>query len=76
MNRRDRRKAKVVERRGNLMILDRRDPHAFDGKCELCGARGELRPYGPNNENICFDCGMRDEATTGKRFAEIIDNQT
>lgn len=33
-------------------------------ECELCGAWAECRPYGPNNEQICFDCGMKDEATT------------
>jgi hypothetical protein len=24
--------------------------------CELCGKIDECRPYGPNNEQICFDC--------------------
>jgi len=66
---------KLVERRGNAVILDRRDPHAFDGKCQLCGQPGELRPYGPNNENICFDCGMKDEATTAKQFGWMLDQQ-
>lgn len=63
---------KLFERRGNNIIMDRRDPHAFDGKCELCGKDGEeLRPYGPNNENICFDCGMKNEATTSLKFEEM-----
>jgi hypothetical protein len=56
--------------------MDRVDPHAFDGKCELCGALGELRPYGPNNENICFDCGMKDKAITNRMFKQFIDGQT
>ena len=30
-------------------------------KCELCGKFDELRPYGPNGESVCFDCGMKDE---------------
>ena len=30
-----------------------------DGKCELCGKIAELRPYGPNKENICYDCNMK-----------------
>lgn len=67
---------KLFERTGKAVIMDRRDPHAFDGKCELCGKQDELRPYGPNNENICFECGMKDEATTAKKFHEFLDGQT
>lgn len=26
--------------------------------CELCGKVAECRPYGPNDEQICFDCAM------------------
>ena len=63
---------KLFERKGNLTIMDRSDPHAFDGKCEMCGAQDELRPYGPNNENICFDCAMKDEATAKKKFLELL----
>jgi hypothetical protein len=72
MNRKQRR-ARVAERRGNAVILDRRDPHAFDGKCAFCPAVGELRPYGPNNESICFDCAMKDEATAARKFREFIE---
>ena len=36
--------------------------------CELCGIIEECRPYGPNNEQICFDCAMRDEES--KKIAE------
>lgn len=39
-----------------------------DGKCELCGAEKELRPYGPNGENVCFPCGMKDEEAAKRRF--------
>ena len=69
------RKARLFERRGNLTILDRRGAHDFDGKCEFCGTTDELRPYGPNNENICYDCAMKDEATTRRKFREMLDNQ-
>ena len=27
-----------------------------DQVCELCGRIDECRPYGPNDEQICFDC--------------------
>ena len=38
--------------------------------CDLCGEVQELRPYGPNGEYVCFECGMKDEATAKRRFAE------
>jgi hypothetical protein len=40
--------------------------------CEMCGAIAECRPYGPNGENICFDCGMKDEETTKKKMEAYI----
>ena len=64
---------KIVERKGELRIMDRRDPHAFDGTCAFCGKVAELRPYGPNNENICFDCAMTDEATARQKFKEFLE---
>jgi hypothetical protein len=73
MNRKQRR-AKIAERRGNMIVLDRVDPHAFDGVCAFCSASGELRPYGPNNENICFDCAMKDEATTVRKYREFLES--
>ena len=36
--------------------------------CELCGAIDECRPYGPNGEQICFDCGMKDPETTQRKM--------
>lgn len=43
-----------------------------DQICELCGAVDECRPYGPNNEQICFDCGMKDEETTQRKMDAYI----
>ena len=43
-----------------------------DEVCEMCGKVDECRPYGPNGENICFDCGMKDEATTLSRMNQYI----
>lgn len=43
-----------------------------DGECELCNKIAELRPYGPKGENICFSCGMLNEATTTKMFTKQI----
>jgi hypothetical protein len=71
MNRHERRRAKLFEKRGNMIVMDRRE--AFLGTCAFCGVNADLRPYGPNNENICFDCAMKDEATTSRKFREMID---
>ena len=37
-------------------------------ECELCGKFEELRPYGPNGERICFDCGQKDKKTTERQM--------
>ncbi|MCK9994026.1 MAG: hypothetical protein Dbin4_02546 [Alphaproteobacteria bacterium] len=33
-------------------------------KCQICGVFAETRPYGPNGEQVCFECGMADLITT------------
>jgi hypothetical protein len=43
-----------------------------DQMCELCGKVDECRPYGPNDEQICFDCGMKDETTTQRKMDAYI----
>jgi len=45
-------------------------------RCEMCGVIDECRPYGPNNEQICFDCGMKDEETTRKKMEQYIFGET
>jgi len=40
--------------------------------CQMCGVIDECRPYGPNGEQICFECGMKDEETTRKQMAKYI----
>ena len=47
-----------------------------DEVCEMCGAVDECRPYGPNDENICFDCAMKDEVTTERKMAAYIFGDT
>lgn len=42
------------------------------GKCELCGATAETRPYGPNGEEVCFSCGMKDEGAAMRQFARLV----
>jgi hypothetical protein len=41
-----------------------------DAICELCGKTAEVRPYGPNGEEICFDCGIKNEPTTTKMLQQ------
>lgn len=53
-----------------VTVIDRRE--VPEGKCAMCGAEDELRPYGPKGEWICFDCGMKDEKTTAARFRKIV----
>ena len=59
----------MTQRIGNTVIIQQ-EP---DGMCELCGKVSELRPYGPNGERICFECGMKDEATTARQFGRLLE---
>lgn len=43
------------------------------GRCELCGAVEETRPYGPNGKQICFSCGEKDPEGTKARYREFLD---
>ena len=40
------------------------------GRCEMCGDVKETRPYGPNGENVCFPCGMKDEEAMKRAFEQ------
>jgi hypothetical protein len=40
--------------------------------CEMCNTVSECRPYGPNDEQICFECAMLDEETTRKKMTAYI----
>jgi hypothetical protein len=37
-------------------------------RCELCGKVEECRPYGPKGEQVCFECGMKDEAAAKRQM--------
>jgi hypothetical protein len=39
-------------------------------RCEDCGVIDELRPYGKNGANVCFDCAMKDEANAAAIFKQ------
>jgi hypothetical protein len=49
----------------SLGIIAQQEPEA----CEACGLIEECRPYGPNDENICFDCAMA--TLESKAIAEL-----
>lgn len=41
--------------------------------CETCDAQDiELRPYGANGEWICWQCGMKDEEMSKRRFMQVV----
>ena len=40
--------------------------------CQLCGRHAECRPYGPNGEDICFDCGQKTPVATAMAFARFL----
>lgn len=42
-------------------------------QCDLCGKIAELRPYGANGECVCFQCAMKDEEATRRKFWELLD---
>ena len=44
--------------------------------CEMCCKVDECRPYGPNDEQICFDCAMKDPETTERKMASYIFGET
>jgi hypothetical protein len=56
----------MTRRVGNVLIIEGEE----DNICELCGNEAETRPYGPNGENVCFPCGMKDEAAAVRQFAK------
>lgn len=52
-----------------LGFIEEQAPEA----CDMCGHIKECRPYGPNDENICFDCAMTlDPKIIEQKMAEYI----
>ena len=41
-------------------------------KCQLCGTVSETRPYGPNGEEVCFACGMKDRRAAHRGFCRLV----
>ncbi len=60
--------ALVVEAIDNDRLIQAQPP----GRCEMCGAVEETRPYGPKGEDVCFTCGMKDEDAMKRAFGARI----
>lgn len=58
-----------MSRRG---VIEATEPR----KCDLCGRRAETRPYGPNGENVCFQCGMKNEEAAERQFSRLVLGKT
>lgn len=58
----------MTRRIGNVIIIEPEKPR----QCDLCGMIAQLRPYGPNGERICWECGLMDtEARHRQMFARL-----
>ncbi len=58
----------MSQRIGNVVIISEEKPQ----ECQFCHETKECRPYGPNEEEICFDCAMKDKETTVKRMKTVL----
>ena len=58
----------MTERVGKAIVIYAETPQ----QCDFCGKIKELRPYGPNEECICFTCAMKDEETTKKMMGKVL----
>ena len=58
----------MTERHGNVIFIG---PEASQ-QCDLCGKIAELRPYGPQGECVCFECGMKDEEAAAARCRYVL----
>lgn len=45
----------MTKRVGGIVHIEKTPP----APCDLCGRTAELRPYGPNEENVCIDCAEK-----------------
>ena len=55
----------MTKKIGNMIYIQEESPSV----CEECGKVAEVRPYGKDGANICFDCGMKDEDRTMNNFS-------
>lgn len=58
----------MSKKEGRKFIIEKQKPQT----CEYCGEVKELRPYGKDSANICFECAMQDEAETERQFGKML----
>lgn len=56
----------MTEVRPGVIIIKPEKPQ----QCDLCGVINELRPYGPNGECICYECGQKNPEVTQRKMNE------
>lgn len=62
----------MTVRVGATVYLDPEKP----APCELCGTIAELRPYGPNGEKICFNCGNKHPEAVERGITKLHEGAT
>jgi len=61
---------KLIQSYGpRIVIIEAESEHQ---RCQLCGKEAETRPYGPNGEEVCFQCGTKDEEAAKRQFGRIL----
>lgn len=58
----------MSKRIGNVAVICAEPP----AKCEECGKKAALRPYGKGGKRICYDCAMKDEKGTEQRMGQVL----
>jgi len=58
----------MSKRIGNIIIIAPEKPQ----NCELCKKTAELRPFGPNGENICAACYLQNEAVCSPIMKKVL----
>lgn len=59
----------MTRREGTKLIIEQTEP----ATCFFCHKVAELRPYGPQGQSICFDCGMHNNEETAKQFLKLLE---
>jgi hypothetical protein len=65
----------MVLKKGKIVIIGH-PVETIPAKCEDCGQMDELRPYGRNGANVCFDCAMKDEANAAEMFRRQVEGDS
>lgn len=58
----------MSHRIGNVTVICETPPR----QCETCGEVKETRPYGPNGQEICYDCAMKNPKATNARMDHVL----